>query len=265
MICGNARERKRKSDFLRVKATQNRRATKRDNKRATRFFCFVKRDYSLAGGNMAVNDDAEAPQVFAPPPALKSTAHIRSLDAYRELYSLSATRPDEFWRDEARNLHFAHWSDRGLESNIDVNVGRIAVRFMAGAKTNVAFNCLDRHVAQGGRAADERRRRRFFASTSGRRLRSRRQNRVPLDRQRARVPHEYYIRAATRASQNVRRRSACARRPPRPLRRDLCKRARAHFEAKKRRLHEPLRNKTRQKFGRVVRISKFSLSDADVY
>jgi acetyl-CoA synthetase len=46
-------------------------------------------------------------------------------------------------------LHFETNSNSNFEWNFDIRNGDVFVRFMQGARTNVAFNCLERNVARG--------------------------------------------------------------------------------------------------------------------
>lgn len=36
-----------------------------------------------------------------------------------------------------------------MEYNLDVRNGKVFTRFMAGAKTNLSYNCLERNIARG--------------------------------------------------------------------------------------------------------------------
>jgi acetyl-CoA synthetase len=66
---------------------------------------------------------------------------VRSIEQYRELYREAEEHPEEFWANLAeREIHwFEKWS----------NVMEWAppfVKWFTGGKTNVAYNCLDRHL-----------------------------------------------------------------------------------------------------------------------
>ncbi|KAI6238284.1 Acetyl-coenzyme A synthetase 2-like, mitochondrial [Aphelenchoides fujianensis] len=91
----------------------------------------------------------ESVEVFAPPEALRAGAHVKDLPGYHALYDRSTRDADEFWLEAARELFFAESSTRGLEWNFDVRKGPVFTRFMAGSKTNISYNCLERAVANG--------------------------------------------------------------------------------------------------------------------
>jgi acetyl-CoA synthetase len=81
------------------------------------------------------------PAVYAPSDEFVRKAHVQSMDAYRDLYQRAERDPEEFWGDLAsREIHwFEKWS-RVLEWNAPF------AKWFADAKTNVSYNCLDRHL-----------------------------------------------------------------------------------------------------------------------
>ena len=74
--------------------------------------------------------------------AFVSNAHVSGMDAYTALYRRAEENPEEFWGELAgKELHwFEKWS-HVFEWNPPF------VKWFAGGKTNVAYNCLDRHLA----------------------------------------------------------------------------------------------------------------------
>ncbi|MBF0603556.1 MAG: acetate--CoA ligase [Nitrospirae bacterium] len=68
-------------------------------------------------------------------------------EKYQQWYKQSLEDPDTFWGDRAKE--FVHWFkpwDR--VSNCDMRTGQI--RWFEGGKTNVSYNCLDRHLETRG-------------------------------------------------------------------------------------------------------------------
>ena len=62
---------------------------------------------------------------------------------FQELYQQSITSPDEFWAEQADEL--LHWHQRWQSvSSSDFN--KAEASWFTGAKLNVAFNCIDRHL-----------------------------------------------------------------------------------------------------------------------
>jgi acetyl-CoA synthetase len=78
--------------------------------------------------------------------ATSKTAQLSQAE-YQRLYRQSVEQPDEFWAEQAR--HFLDWSSPWNEvRHADLETGE--ARWFAGAKLNVSFNCIDRHLKQHG-------------------------------------------------------------------------------------------------------------------
>ena len=79
--------------------------------------------------------------VYPPSPEFVQNANISGMDAYRELYRRSMEEPEKFWGELAeKEIHwFEKWRDV-FEWHPPF------VRWFIGAKTNAAYNCLDRHL-----------------------------------------------------------------------------------------------------------------------
>ncbi len=82
------------------------------------------------------------PGVYPPSPDFVSKAHVQGMEGYLDLYRRAEHSPEEFWGGVAeRELHwFEKWSEV-LEWKPP------SARWFVGAKTNVSYNCLDRHIA----------------------------------------------------------------------------------------------------------------------
>jgi acetyl-CoA synthetase len=81
-------------------------------------------------------------KIYPIPEQLISNAHVNT-EQYQQLYKQSLQQPDLFWAQQAReNLSFfAEWDK---VSDCDFKSGQ--VRWFEGAKINVAYNCIDRHL-----------------------------------------------------------------------------------------------------------------------
>jgi len=71
----------------------------------------------------------------------KDDAHFSALNQYKNVYEFSIADKERFWGGEARELHwFNQWSDvkqgKGFNS-----------KWFVGGKTNLSYNCLDRHLS----------------------------------------------------------------------------------------------------------------------
>ncbi|MCZ6669832.1 MAG: acetate--CoA ligase, partial [Acidobacteria bacterium] len=84
---------------------------------------------------------------FPPDPEFSRKAWIRDLDQYREMYRQSIEEPDRFWSKIAGEFH---WRKKWRRVRDFTFSGEIDIRFFLGARTNICFNALDRHLADRG-------------------------------------------------------------------------------------------------------------------
>ena len=83
-----------------------------------------------------------------PPQWVSEQAWIGSMDEYQEMYDRSVSDPETFWADMAKEL--VYWEkpwDKVLEWEFETP----KVEWFIGGKTNVAYNCLYRHLTDGRR------------------------------------------------------------------------------------------------------------------
>lgn len=78
--------------------------------------------------------------LIEPPPEFSSSAKISSMAQYRKMYKKSIEQPEEYWAEIAGELEwFAPWNEVRSFKPPDAS-------WFTGGKTNLAYNCLDRHV-----------------------------------------------------------------------------------------------------------------------
>jgi acetyl-CoA synthetase len=78
---------------------------------------------------------------FTPPEAFSEKARISSWDQYQALYRESIQEPEKFWGKVAGELHwFKPWTRVRNWDNPPF------AKWFEGGKTNLAYNCLDRHL-----------------------------------------------------------------------------------------------------------------------
>lgn len=84
------------------------------------------------------------------PEQMKQRAYINSMEQYKEMYQRSVDDPDAFWAEIAENFHwYKKWDS---VRSFDFVEGHI--KFFDGGKTNIVYNCLDRHLdARGDQVA----------------------------------------------------------------------------------------------------------------
>ena len=79
--------------------------------------------------------------VYPPSPDFVSKAHVQGMEGYRALYERSIQDPDGFWGDVATEE--IHWFEKWSKV-LDWNPPN--AKWFVGAKLNVSYNCLDRHL-----------------------------------------------------------------------------------------------------------------------
>ena len=83
--------------------------------------------------------------IFSPSQEFSDRALIGSLDQYRDLYEKSVSDPDTFWSTVAdRITWYKKW-----ETVREFDFVKGNIKWFDGAKLNVSYNCLDRHVEAG--------------------------------------------------------------------------------------------------------------------
>ncbi len=79
-------------------------------------------------------------RIFPPSPEFSKQAHIQTLEAYEALSKRAAADPGAFWAEIASELHWFEPWKQVLEWEIPFS------KWFVGGKTNISFNCLDRHL-----------------------------------------------------------------------------------------------------------------------
>ena len=94
-----------------------------------------------------VSAGGAATSIFPPPADFAAKAHIKSMDQYRQMYERSIKDPEGFWAEMAGGFY---WKQKWTKvREYDFN-GDISIRWFIGAKTNITYNCLDRHLQARG-------------------------------------------------------------------------------------------------------------------
>lgn len=86
-------------------------------------------------------------KIYKVPESIKNTAHINN-EQYLEMYQKSIEQPDTFWAEQADE--FLSWSkqwDKVQSCDFDKHAD---IKWFEGAKLNVSYNCLDRHLETRG-------------------------------------------------------------------------------------------------------------------
>jgi acetyl-CoA synthetase len=81
-------------------------------------------------------------RTFAPSADFVSKAHVTSREQYEAMYKQSIENPEAFWGEIASQLHwFKKWDKINEETFSEGQV-----KWFINGKTNVCYNCLDRHI-----------------------------------------------------------------------------------------------------------------------
>ena len=85
--------------------------------------------------------------VFETPQEFVQQAHIQSMEEHQKLYDESVADPDGFWSRIAKET--ITWF-KPFEKVREFDYHKAEVKFFVGGTTNVAYNCLDRHLETRG-------------------------------------------------------------------------------------------------------------------
>ena len=80
-------------------------------------------------------------RTFAPSSAFREGSHVPSMEDYKKRYEESLKDPEGFWAGVAEDLFWYKKWDQVLDSS-----GAPFYKWFVGAKTNLSYNCLDRHL-----------------------------------------------------------------------------------------------------------------------
>ncbi len=96
----------------------------------------------LAHGGQPITSVLQEGRVFPPPPTFVANAHVKGEEALQTLEHEAQENPERFWARAAEDVHwFKRW-DRVLDWD-----NPPFAKWFAGGRTNVSYNCLDRHLA----------------------------------------------------------------------------------------------------------------------
>ncbi|HPM22254.1 MAG TPA: acetate--CoA ligase, partial [Phycisphaerae bacterium] len=94
-----------------------------------------------------MTDSGANERVFNPPAEFAKRAHIKSLDEYRKMYERSIKDPEGFWGEVANGFH---WQQKWSKVREYDWKDKITIKWFVGGKTNITYNCLDRHLEKRG-------------------------------------------------------------------------------------------------------------------
>ena len=83
---------------------------------------------------------------FHAPDTFRKNAWIKTLDDYKAMYDKSINDPENFWAKEAENFYWEKKWNNVRDYNFHLSKGPIHLEWFRGAKTNICYNCIDRHL-----------------------------------------------------------------------------------------------------------------------
>jgi len=93
-----------------------------------------------ASDELSITSVLHEERVFAPSEAFSSAARVGSLKEYKKLYRRAQEDPEKFWGDIASELHWFRPWKKTLRWKPPF------AQWFTGGRTNMAYNCLDRHL-----------------------------------------------------------------------------------------------------------------------
>lgn len=90
-------------------------------------------------------------QIYLPTDHVTDRSLLPSFEQYEDMHKMSLEQPEAFWSEIVNEFHWQTPPTPGnfMSYNFDINKGRVFIKFMEGAMTNVCFNVLDRNVRNG--------------------------------------------------------------------------------------------------------------------
>jgi len=85
-------------------------------------------------------------RTFPPPEKVQKNAYISSDEQYKEMWEKSINKPEEFWMEQAKTLHWFKQPTVALKYNWDTRGRKIEHTWFEDGEMNVSYNCLDRHL-----------------------------------------------------------------------------------------------------------------------
>jgi len=103
------------------------------------------------GGHKMADEKVVLKQkMYYPPDKMSRSTHVKSTDQYREMYKRSLEDPDGFWSEVADEFYWDKKWNRVADYNFDLSKEPVFIKWFEGGRTNMAYNCLDRHLKERG-------------------------------------------------------------------------------------------------------------------
>ena len=90
-----------------------------------------------------VEDKKMSDKIYEVPAEWKKRAYIDAAK-YQEMYQRSLADPDAFWAEQAKRIHWTRHFSKVKNTSFDRN--NVSIKWFEDGSTNVAYNCIDRHL-----------------------------------------------------------------------------------------------------------------------
>jgi acetyl-CoA synthetase len=87
-------------------------------------------------------------KLYPVPAAWKKRAYLNDAD-YKKMYAASIKDPKKFWAKEAKRIHWIKSFKK--VKNTGFGPGNVSIKWFEDGKTNVSYNCIDRHLKKRGK------------------------------------------------------------------------------------------------------------------
>lgn len=102
----------------------------------------------MSGSEDKITSFLSEGKTFAPATEGADQAWIKSMDEYQAVYKRSMDDPEGYWGDRAEEL--VTW-DKKWDKVLEWDYDKPEIKWFDGAKLNMSYNCLDRHLTDGRR------------------------------------------------------------------------------------------------------------------
>ncbi|MFH1531414.1 MAG: acetate--CoA ligase [Pseudomonadota bacterium] len=88
--------------------------------------------------------------MYFPPKSFSEKAWLKNIDEYKAMYDRSIQDPEGFWAEIAEGFFWKEKWNKVWSYNYDRRDGNISIKWFEGGKTNITYNCIDRHLETRG-------------------------------------------------------------------------------------------------------------------
>ena len=85
-------------------------------------------------------------EFYHPNNSFSEKAYFKNFEDYKKEYEKSINDPESFWEEKASEYFWYKKWDKVRTYNYDLRNGPVSIKWFEGGKTNISYNCLDRHL-----------------------------------------------------------------------------------------------------------------------